>query len=97
MLEAVLYEILSNSFQFLNNITRIFTHFFIHTYFKKIQTTLLEQCYQASPYGLFGFVVSIAYNSISITYNSKMVGPTAEKSVWFLFPVFISITQFSDF
>ena len=26
-----------------------------------------------------------------------MVGPMAEKFVWFLFPVFISITKFSDF
>ena len=37
---------LNNSFQFLNNITRISTHFFTHTYFQKIQTTLLEQYYQ---------------------------------------------------
>ena len=29
--------------------------------------------------GLFGFV-------ISITHNSKYVGPTIEKFVWFLFP-----------
>ena len=71
MLGAVWYEILSNSFQFLNNITRIFTHFFTHMYFKKIQTTLLEQRYQTSPYGLFGFVVSIAYNSVSITITQK--------------------------
>ena len=27
------YEILSNNFQFLNNIALIFTYFFIHTYF----------------------------------------------------------------
>ena len=40
---AVWYDILSNNFQFLNNITRISTHFFTHTYFLKIQTTLLEQ------------------------------------------------------
>ena len=43
--------------------------------------------------GVFGFWVSI-------THNSKMMGPT-QKS-WFgfcfqLFPVFVSITQFSDF
>ena len=31
-------------FQFLNNITHIFTH----AYFQKIQTTLLEQCYQTA-------------------------------------------------
>ena len=43
--------------------------------------------------GLFGFAVSI-------THNSKMVGPMTEKSVWIfitLLPVFISITQFPDF
>ena len=37
---------LNNSFQCLNNITRIFTHFFIHMYFQKIQIILLEQYYQ---------------------------------------------------
>ena len=37
-------------FQCLNNITRIFTHFFTHTYFQKIQTTLLEQHYQTAPH-----------------------------------------------
>ena len=47
--------------------------------------------------GLFGFVVSIAHNSISITHNSKMVGPNDKKFVWFLFPIFVFITQFSDF
>ena len=40
---------LNNSFQYLNNITCIFTHFFTHTYFQKLQTTLLEQHYQTSP------------------------------------------------
>ena len=40
--------------------------------------------------GLFGF-------AIFITHNSKMVGPMTEKSIWILFPVFFSITQFSDF
>ena len=42
---AVWYGSLSNTFQFLNNIARIFMHFFTHTYFQKIQTTLLEQRY----------------------------------------------------
>ena len=37
---AVWYVILSNNLQFLNNITRISTNFFTHTYFPKIQTTL---------------------------------------------------------
>ena len=42
---------------------------------------------------VFGFLVSI-------THNSKIVGPTTQKLVWIsikLFPVFVSITQFSDF
>ena len=43
--------------------------------------------------GVFGFWVSI-------THNSKMVGPITEKFVWIFitpFPVFISIIQFSNF
>jgi len=47
--------------------------------------------------GMFGFAVFMTHNSISITHNSKMVGPMAEKSIWILFPVFVSITQFFDF
>ena len=39
------YSSLTTSFQFLNNIIRIFAH--IH--FQKIQTTLLEQRYQMAP------------------------------------------------
>ena len=35
-------------FSFLNNITLISTHFFNHTYFQKIQTTLLKQRYQTA-------------------------------------------------
>ena len=40
--------------------------------------------------GLFEFTVSI-------THNSKIMGPITEKSALILFPVFISITKFSDF
>ena len=40
---------LNNSFQCLNNITRIFIYFFTHMYFQKIQTTLLEISYQMDP------------------------------------------------
>ena len=47
--------------------------------------------------GSFGFAISITHNSIFITHNSKMVRPMVEKSVWILFPVFASITQFYDF
>ena len=41
-LRAVWYMYLNICFQFLNNITRIFIHFFIYTYFQKIQITFLE-------------------------------------------------------
>ena len=47
--------------------------------------------------GLFGFCVSIAHNYIFIIHNSKYVGPMAKKFFWFLFSVFVSITQFFDF
>ena len=49
MIEAVWLVSLNNSFQCLNNITRIFTLFFTYTYFQKIQITLLEQHYQTGP------------------------------------------------
>ena len=45
--------------------------------------------------GLFGFSVFITYNSVSITHNSKYVGPMAEWFVWgrfqFLFLSFNSL------
>ena len=44
-LGPVWYDSLTIHFQFLNNIT----HFFTHTYFKKIQTSSLEQHYQTTP------------------------------------------------
>ena len=43
---------LTACFQFLNNVIRIFIHFFIHTYFQKIQTMFLEQHYQMGPKSL---------------------------------------------
>ena len=45
----VWYICLNTCFQFLNNITCLSTHYFTHTYFQKIQTTLLEQYYQTDP------------------------------------------------
>ena len=45
-IEPIYYRCLNNSFQYLNNITCIFTHFFTHIYFQKIQIMLLEQHYQ---------------------------------------------------
>ena len=40
------YASSNTCFQFLNNITHIFIHFFIHTYFKKLQTIILKLFYQ---------------------------------------------------
>ena len=36
----------NNNFHILNNITYISIYFFIHTYFKKLQTTILKLLYQ---------------------------------------------------
>ena len=49
-----------------------------------------SSCNNPEHKGLFRFAVSI-------THNSKMMGPMAEKSVWILFLVFVSITQFFYF
>ena len=43
---SVWYTYSNIFFQFLNNITRIFTHFFIHIYIKKIQIIFLKLLYQ---------------------------------------------------
>ena len=40
----------NNSQTTLPNITHISTHFFIHTYFKKLQITILKLLYQIPPY-----------------------------------------------
>ena len=53
--QAVCYHCLNNNFQYLNNITRSFTHFFTQTYFQKIQITLLEQHYQMGYLYIFHF------------------------------------------
>ena len=39
---------LNSHFHILNNITHIFTYFFTHMYFKKLQTTILKLLYQTS-------------------------------------------------
>jgi len=49
-LGSVCYRCLNNSFQCLNNIICIFTHFFTYTYFQKIQTMLLEISYRMGLY-----------------------------------------------
>ena len=49
---GVWFVILNNHFRFLNNISRISTHFFTHTYFHKyFQTTIsvFEHMYQTGP------------------------------------------------
>ena len=56
-LGAIWYGILSNNFQFLNNIICISTHFFTHTYFQKIQIILLEQRYQTDPFLIPLFII----------------------------------------
>ena len=43
------YTISNIRFQFLNNITRIFIHFFTHTYFKKNKKLLFKHTYQMDP------------------------------------------------
>ena len=42
------YSILNSYFYILNNITHIFTYFFIHTYINNTQTTLPKLLYQTS-------------------------------------------------
>ena len=63
----------------------------------KQKIELWKQTIQTTPKRLFGFAIFITHNSVFITHNSKMVGPIVEKPVWFLFLVFVSITQFSNF
>ena len=46
---------------------------------------------------MFGFMISITHNSVSITHNSKYVGLMTEKCVWHHNSVFVSITQLFDF
>ena len=43
MLGLIQYSSLTTYFQFLNNITRIFTHFFIYMYFKKNINNVTKQ------------------------------------------------------
>ena len=44
------YMCLNICFKLLNNIICIFTHFFTHMYFQKIQIKLLDQHYQTDPH-----------------------------------------------
>ena len=63
---------------------------------KSVEAVLEKKAKQAAETGLFckkkakgvfGFAVSITHNFVSITHNSKMVGPITEKFVWFLFSI----------
>ena len=53
-------------FQFLNNITQFFTHFFTHTYFKKLQTILLKLLYQTGTSFLNLFWLVLYYKLFSL-------------------------------
>ena len=46
------YTFSNNNFQFLNNITCIFTYFFTHTYFQKNWKLLFKCIYQTPPWSL---------------------------------------------
>ena len=45
----VWYASLNTCFQFLNNITHVFIHFFTHTYFQKNWKLLFKYTYQTYP------------------------------------------------
>ena len=49
LLRHVWSSISNSHFHISNNIIHIFTHFFTHTYFKKLQTTILKLLYQTPP------------------------------------------------
>ena len=59
-------------FQFLNNITCIFIHFFIHTYFQKNWNLLFKQTYQIGP----------IYHTICTLYHSCLKGQTIIYCIW---------------
>ena len=49
ILRAFFYVSLNSHFHILNNITYIFTHFFIYTYFEKLQKSHFKLPYQTPP------------------------------------------------
>ena len=63
---AVWKDISSNLLSILNTITYIFTHFFIHTYIKNTQTTLLKLLYQTTPKHPFTLTVPALHSWISV-------------------------------
>ena len=73
-LGTIWYSSLATCFQFLNNITCSSTHFFAHKYFKKIQTTLLKQCYQtAHCYLVMSYPFSNALGPIYYCWNLEAI------------------------
>ena len=69
ILGAVWLRVLNNNFHRLNNITHIFTHFFIYTYFQKIQTTLLEPHYQTALLIVHHLSFSIpSFNTLAVSH-----------------------------
>ena len=79
-LGTIWYSCLATCFQFLNNITCSSTHFFAHKYFKKIQTTLLKQCYQtAHCYLVMSYPFSNALGPIYYCWNLEAIAQLASE------------------
>ena len=79
-LGTIWYSSLATCFQFLNNITCSSTHFFAHKYFKKIQTTLLKQCYQtAHCYLVMSYPFSNALGPIYYCWNLEAIAQLASE------------------
>ena len=55
-LRAIWYGSLSNTFQFLNNITCIFTHFFTHTYFQKNTNNVIRTALSNGPQDILDLI-----------------------------------------
>ena len=72
---VVWYEILSNNFQFLNNITRIFILFYLHVFSKNInitRTTLLNE-----PIAIVKFDREICFKNekdMFTTFSQQFIG-----------------------
>ena len=68
----------NNSFQCLNNIIRISTHFFTHTYFQKIQTTLpnglqISQLAQTTTTALVIFFLMSKRTAFTVEFNFEFI------------------------
>ena len=65
----------------------IITNIYIYIYIERERER--ERDLYNNNKGLFGFCVSITHSFVSITHNSKMVGPTERKLVWICFQVLL--------